>query len=397
MTGTLPPITEIDHHILVELSSKYTKPASLGPKFRASPATFTLRSIAQHSKQAGDWKKYLGALRKEKEAWKGDRLQKAVSDWKTYKTFTKKKGAWGDEFMAKCENADPVQHIVEHFQGVFKDETAGDVALMLSECTAGLTEGKSWVLFTVEEVRKAVMLGKGGRAVGPDLVPVDILKCIASTPSSLECLCSFFNGVLRSGDTPQEWDVSIATLIPKLCPPGEAKHLRPIALASHVAKTFSRLLMARMEGVLLPKGPKQFACKRRQPAEMAWLTLQVAHLSREWQANCYMLKLDLCRAFDSVSRVKLARKIIEWAEGNHAFEVRCLVRMLASSEVVLTLPWEDVMLRASTGVKQGSTESPILFSRLVDDILCDIPATDVGEILPGLGNDGCAFMDDIIT
>ena len=397
VAGTLPQIARIDHQTLAQLSSKYTKPAFLGPRFRASPATFALRSMAQHSKQADDWKKYLAALRREKEAWKGERLQKASSDWKTYKYFTKKKGAWGDEFMAKCDKDDPVKHIVEHFKGVFEDEGAGDIASMLSECTERLTEGKSYAPFTLEEVRKAVMMGKGGRAVGPDLVPVDILKCIANTPSSLLCLSTFFNDILHSGNTPVEWDVSIATLIPKLYPPGEAKHLRPIALASHVAKTFSRLLMARMEGVFLPKGPKQFACKHRQPAEMAWLTLQTAHLSREWQANCYMLKLDLCRAFDSVCRVKLARKVIEWADGCHAFEVRCLIRMLASSEVILSLPWEDVLLKANMGVKQGSTESPILFSRLVDDILCDIPSTDDGEILPGIGNDGCAFMDDIIT
>ena len=192
---------------------------------------------------------------------------------------------------------------------------------------------------------------------------------MVNSPVSMSSLTAFFSEILRTGDTPKEWDVSIATLIPKLCPPGEAKHFRPIALASHVAKTFSRLLLARMDPALQPRGEKQFACKHRQPAEMAWLTTHVAHLSREWQADCYMLKLDLRRAFDSVSREKLAGKLIEWAADGYPFEVRCLVRMLASTEVVLALPWEDVLLRANTGVKQGSAESLIIFGRLIDDIL----------------------------
>ena len=109
-----------------------------------------------------------------------------------------------------------------------------------------------------------------------------------------------------------------------------------------------------------------------------------------------MLKLDLRRAFDSVSRAKLAGKLVEWASSDFPFEVRCMVRMLASTEVVLALPWEDTLLHANTGVKQGSTESPAIFSRLVDDVLSSIDRAHEGQVLPQMGNDGCA-MDDIIT
>ena len=49
------------------------------------------------------------------------------------------------------------------------------------------------------------------------------------------------------------------------------------------------------------------------------------------------------------------------------------------------------------GVKQGSTESPIIFSRLIDEILSSIEREAEGEVIPGLGNDGCAFMDDVVT
>ena len=246
-------------------------------------------------------------------------------------------------------------------------------------------------------MRSAILLGKNGKAVGPDLIPVEMLKSMVDSPASLSSLTSFFCSILETGETPEEWGVSIATLIPKICPPGEARHLRPIALASHVAKTFSRLLLSRMETALRPRGDKQFACKHRQPAEMAWLTAHVAHLSREWQADCYMLKLDLRRAFDSVSREKLAAKIIQWASEDFPFEVRCLVRMLASTEVVLALPWEDVWIHANTGVKQGSTESPAIFGRLIDDVLSSIDRCLEGEVIPQMGCDGCAFMDDVIT
>ena len=61
-----------------------------------------------------------------------------------------------------------------------------------------------------------------------------------------------------------------------------------------------------------------------------------------------MLKLDLRRAFDSVSRKKLAHRIVDWAAADYPFEARCLVRLLASTEVILALLWEDVLLHANT-------------------------------------------------
>ena len=393
----VPDLPSIDHQVLAGLAKEFTKPASLGRKFKASAAVNVLRDMAKHSRRAEDWKQYLGSLRKEKTAWKEERLRLAARDWKVCKSFTKQRGSWGDEFMAKSEHQDPVANVVEHFTEVFQDKKVENIAAALASVTTQLTEARTFDPFSEAEVRQATLRGKNGRAVGPDLIPVELLKSLVDSPVSLGSLTAFFNDILYTGDTPLEWDVSIATLIPKLCPPGEAKHLRPIALASHVAKTFSRLLLSRMELSLQPKGAKQFACKHRRPAEMAWLTTYVAHLSREWQADCYMLKLDLRRAFDSVHREKLANRIIDWAAADFPFETKCLVRLLASTEVILALPWEDVSLRANTGVKQGSTESPVIFSRLIDEILSSIEREGEGEVIPGLGDDGCAFMDDVIT
>ena len=395
--GRLPDMHRVDQHTLGCLAKQYTKPASLGPKFKASAAVNTLRDIARHSKAAEDWKTYLHHLRREKSEWKGERVQKAAGDWKSYKYLTKQKKAWGDEFMAKCEHADPVAHVVDYFSDVFHDKRVPDIARTLHHVTENIVGEGRCTPFSDLEIRQAIQQGKNGKAVGPDLVPVELLKSMVESPVTMRSLALFFNHILQTGETPVEWDSSLASLIPKLCPPGEAKNLRPIALASHVAKTFSRLLLSRMQSVFQPRGEKQFACKHRQPAEMAWLAIQVTHLVREWQADCYMLKLDLRRAFDSVSREKLAGKIIQWADGNFPFEVRCMVRLLASTDVILALPWDDVPLHSNTGVKQGSTESPALFARLVDDILGSVDLADEGEILPQIGNDGCAFMDDVVT
>ena len=355
------------------------------------------KHLARHSNRAEDWKRYLSTLRKEKQQWKGERIERASSDWKLKKALTKTKPAWGDEFLARAEGEDPVEDVVDHFRRVFHDQGVGDVGPKLEQVVAGVTEGKTMEPFSGEEVRRAVMQGHSGKAVGPDLVPVEVLKAMVTCRNSLTALCNFFSGILASGATPVEWDRSVATLIPKLAVPTEAKHLRPITLASHVAKSFARLLLIRMEPYLRPRGPKQFACKGRQPAEVAWLVTYVTHLSREWNKDCYMLKLDLARAFDTTHRVRLAERVVQWTGEALPFETVSLIRMLASADLILSLPWKDVGICANTGVKQGATESPILFGRLIDEVLTSIQVQHEGEVIEGLGCDGSAFMDDVVT
>ena len=76
-----------------------------------------------------------------------------------------------------------------------------------------------------------------------------------------------------------------------------------------------------------------------------------------------------------------------------------MIRLLASSDVVLSLPWHDVSMVANSGVKRGATECPAIFSRLslVDEILCAIQLQHEGEVVEGMGCDGSCFMDDVLT
>ena len=87
--------------------------------------------------------------------------------------------------------------------------------------------------------------------------------------------------------------------------------------------------------------------------------------------HAYTLKLDLARPCDSVDRVKLASRVPVWCgEFFHHFQCR---------------------------VKQGATESPLLFTKLVDEILTVIEEPGRGDVVEGMDCDGGAFMDDSVT
>ena len=61
------------------------------------------------------------------------------------------------------------------------------------------------------------------------------------------------------------------------------------------------------------------------------------------------------------------------------------------------LPWTSFDVVSNSGVRQGSVESPGLFSRLVDSILVEVEQVPTGFLLPEIGCDSMAFMDDILA
>ena len=156
--------------------------------------------------------------------------------------------------------------------------------------------------------------GRQGRAVGHDQVSQELLLAICQQADGLRELTCFFNRVLFERVEPAEWRTTIITLLAKTPHPSSADHLRPIALSSHVCKTYSRAVLQRILPALQPRGPEQHAWATRQPADAIFAAMQVAQASLEWGTPIAFLKLDLARAFDSLDREAVARTLLdeEW-------------------------------------------------------------------------------------
>ena len=197
-----------------------------------------MREIARQGRDAQAWKTYLQAHRQEKQEWKGERIERASSDWKLYKSLTKAKRAWGDEYMVASTAANPVAEIKQHFDTVFHDDRRPDIEGELQKVSQRLCCDQAMVPFSKQEVVRAITQGKTGKATGPDGVPTELLRDMMQHEPSIEAFQDFFNQIMQSGDVPRQWDRSVVTLLPKILPPSAPKQLRPIALASHYIKGF---------------------------------------------------------------------------------------------------------------------------------------------------------------
>ena len=309
--------------------------------------------------------------------------------------MTRNKVSWTEGYMLSSTAEDPEREIVEHFKEVFHDADRLETLQQLQEIAQNV-EVPSVTPFTESEVITAFHQGKRGKAVRPDGVSLELMLGLIENPITLGAFVSYFNGILTSGRVPECWNTSVATLLPKVLQPTRPKEMRPITLAGHTSKAFARLLLNRVKVCLQPTGKKQMACSGRQPADLVWSAVHMSHLAREWGADMQMIKLDLRRAFDSVYRIKLAERVQSWCQQGYPGETRCLIQMLAAADLIPALPWGCRQIHSNTGVTQGATESPLLFGKLVDEILNAIPIDPDSLVFGDLEEGGGCFMDDII-
>ena len=395
ITKALPHLAEVTQSVLENLAKTHTSSRGGSKRFRASSVVGVLGRVARCSRHPHDWMRYLAALRKERTEWQASRLEDASRDWAAYRDATKPRKDWGVNYLLGTNSVEPTEDIRSHFATTHVSETEGgldeyleQLAVSLSGDVAALTEA---------EVFLAVKDGKTKKAVGPDLVSNELLCAIVDCPQGLTSLISFFQQIMTTGQMPESWATSVVKLLPKVTFPEAPKQLRPISLSSHTAKCLARILLRRVAHLLLPSGPQQLASKHRQAVDLVWATRHVVQVCREWGAPLVLLKTDIKKAFDVVSRRHLALRVVDWLGQDYPVEASLFLRLLKVNTMSFVLPWDTFELCCNRGVKQGATESPGLFSRLLDAILCETASKVRTKLFADLDSEAAGFMDDIVA
>ena len=394
LVAEVPTMHVVTQKALQEVSARVTAPKPKRPQFRCSAAANTLRAVAKRSQAPNDWKAYQKQMRRGREEWNNGKLERALHDWDEYKELAKKKRPWADSYLTQTAAADPTEDMRSHFQQVLQEKEHLDVDAKLEEIKNTVPLGERRPV-TMDEVRRAVALGKGGKAVGEDGISNEVLKAMMRNDISVEAMAKFFTEILIARQVPSDWSAAIIALLPKLQGPSKPSDLRPIALASHLGKCFSRIVVRRLSPYLTAQGGQQAVTKGRQACDVCWATRQLCHNLREWKSKGILVKLDIRKAFDSVRRDRLGEQIAAWCNGGDCDATACLIDMLKANDLLFSLPWTNSHVTSDRGVKQGAGESPTLFSRLLDSILMDMGEAKE-PILAGFKEQGLCFMDDAL-
>ena len=146
------------------------------------------------------------------------------------------------------------------------------------------------------------------------------------------------------------------------------------------------MLLERSRSALTYSGPFQNMGTGRQTIDHVWTIVRLVALEQEWRYGIWLLKLDIAKAFDSLNRGRFLQRLRE--KMGCCGELRSWWQMFEHTEAGLATSWGESAVPMSSGIRQGSIESPQFFSTAMDWI--------VKDVAEGLGFAESAFVDGCI-
>lgn len=243
-------------------------------------------------------------------------------------------------------------------------------------------------VFTEFEVKKACRTLKNGKAPGPDLIEVGVLKAAVTTiPGQLVRL---FNGCLRWGVFPSAWKEGNLCVLLKGEDKDEKdpKSYRPICLLSVIGKLFEKLIRRRLSVTMDDGG-----ISRRQYGFMPGKSTEdaIVELRRmiRGSAATYTVALlfDIAGAFDNVWWPLVFRALRLRNCPANVYKV--LQSYFDDRRVSIAWGGEKVSKRATKGCPQGSVLGPACWNLMFDSLL-----TDFEQQFP---DSFIAYADDLLV
>ena len=265
------------------------------------------------------------------------------------------------------------------------------------ECEEDKHEAEVCRLVFRKQVEDLVGKMKDTRASGTD----DLSTRLFKNASGLfyDKLTSMVNSCLREGVTPQALNVGKMTLIDKKEASLKVSQKRPLTVSSQIQSVITKLLQVRMNKICEENsyyGPTQYGFRsNKSTTDCIWLLLTAVRKARKKKYKISVAFCDLTKAYDSVNREVLYKKLQSIGFGGKVLDliqsmyfndcIRIKIGGVLSEPVWFT-----------RGVKQGCCLSPLLFSLYISGLGIQLQATKLGIELKTAVLTSLFFADDLV-
>jgi len=248
----------------------------------------------------------------------------------------------------------------------------------------------------IEEVERAFKSMRGGKAAGPDEIPVELLKLGDYTV--VKALHRIILCVWKTGKWPEDWTQSTFVPLYKKGDPTVCANYRTISLVSHASKVLLKILLERIKlhtefevaeeqaGFRPKRGTHNHLCNLRILTESARARRQPLHL-------CFV---DFEKAFDRVNHGKLWKAMRDMGFAEHIID---LIRSLYASQRSNVRVCGDTSewFKVRRGVRQGCILSPYLFNLMGELLMrCALEGYRGGFRIGGRLVTNLRYADDIV-
>ena len=247
-----------------------------------------------------------------------------------------------------------------------------------------------------DEIRKAIMKLRNGKAAGPDEIPAEAIK--ADLDTAVNTLFSLFGRIWEEEVIPAQWKEGLVIKLPKKGDLRDCNNYRGIMLLSVPGKVFNRVLLERMKDAVDPILREQQAGfrKNRSCADQIASLRIIVEQSLEWKSPLYINFIDYQKAFDSVDRETLWKLLGHYGiPGKMIRLIKCIYEDM-NCRVIHAGRMSD-SFHVNTGVRQGCLLSPFLFLLAIDWIMKTTTANTSNGIQWTMGTqlDDLDFADDL--
>ena len=221
------------------------------------------------------------------------------------------------------------------------------------------------------EVERAITKIRRGKAPGVDQIPGELIKL--GKQFLVPYLTKLFNVLYTTSTFPEDWNKSIIVPIHKSGSKLDPTNYRGISLLSNISKIFSFVLTARLQDWMEEnnKHSVEQAGFRREHSTVDHIFTLHAMITKTvhggGRGKLYVAFIDYMKAFDSVKRPYL------WRALNKAGISTKFLKMIKSmyKSVQACVRWGNDtsdFFECCIGTKQGSSESPTLFSLFISSV-----------------------------
>lgn len=224
--------------------------------------------------------------------------------------------------------------------------------------------------FTEEEIKKVVSKLKNDKACGFDSVINEYIK--STIDMFLPLYTKLFNVILDTGIIPSDWGVGLINPLYKNKGPKEnPDNYRGITILSCFGKLFTALVNARLEQFLHINGllgmEQAGFRKGHSTVDHIFALHSLIDLYTSAGKRLHCCFVDYRKAFDSVDRVELWKKLINNNVTGKIFNVIRNIYKHAKSCVKVGNNLSDFFF-CNVGVRQGENLSPLLFAIFLNDL-----------------------------
>jgi exonuclease III len=248
---------------------------------------------------------------------------------------------------------------------------------------------------TWSEVRIAVSKLKNGKAAGPSGMVGEMIK--AGGEVMVERLVNLFGKVWKEEDIPEDWEGGIVIPLYKKGDRMDLNNYRGITLTEVASKIFGSIVRSRLEEWFEKRAAEEQAGfrKGRGCADQSYTLAQAVLKRLEVQKESHLCFVDLRKAYDSVWREGLFRKLETGGAPTKLISLirRWYRRVRAKVRVNDT---ESTWFETKVGVRQGDNMSPLLFNIYINGIVEKIKEGEGGVQVGEERIEVLLYADDMV-